>query len=303
VAHNLGSDAWHLATWLDKSQTDDNVHLIKSIRQLATDEYEKARAAISDLHQLTTREAYVYVVAKQLEYAEYQNSILEAIETESLHALQNAALEYGRGLRYRFLDWLLSVKAFLDLTEAQLRRRYGQGSAEFGRFKAATAAEYDSSFSYRFIYRLRNFAQHSAFPPLDGRIRGEVDEETDEARRWLELYLNRDKLLEQWSEWGPLKQELDALPQEIPVDEHMASAMDSITRVAAAIREIDFPILKRAAEIINALWDEARQQPGSPLIGKFNPETPSELLSWVWLFHVRVGEESEAGRNAGAGRS
>jgi hypothetical protein len=290
--------SWHLATWVDKTETEDGIHLIRSVRQLDTDEYVTARNAISELHQFTLREAFVFVIDNQLEYQNYETSIWSSLESEPLHALQRMAPEYGGGLRNRFLNWLLSVKAFLDLTETQLKRRYGEESEEFSRFKQATKKEYDSNFSYRFVYRLRNFAQHSAFPPLEGRIKGEVEEETGETYRWLELYLDKDKLLDQWTGWGPLRRELEAFPTEIPVDDHIEAAMASLTQVAAVVREIDFPALKGAAEIVNALCNEASRQSGTPILAKMDPENPEEILSWHWLFRVKVGEAATAGEQA-----
>jgi hypothetical protein len=283
---------WHLGTWLDKSQTEDGVHLIRSVRELRAEEYEETRSAIGELHQLTLREAFVHLVGNRLDYERYEASIWEDLGNLPLYELQTRARSYGEGLRSRFLNWLLSVKAFLDLTQAQLTRRYGAGSDELTRFEQATKSEYDSHFSYRFIYKLRNFAQHSAFPPLEGRVRVEVDDETDESVRWLELYLDRDKLLDQWSEWTSLKEELQLLPAEIPVDEHMESAMDSITKIAAIVREIDYPALKEAGAIVNALWDEATVQAGTPFIGKIDPTNPAEIISPIWLFKVRFGEEA-----------
>ena len=73
--------------------------------------------------------------------------------------------------------WFHSRSGSVDCADGKhqaepLNRRYSADSPEFARFKEATHEEHDSNFSYRFMYKLRNFAQHSAFPPLEGRIGG-----------------------------------------------------------------------------------------------------------------------------------
>lgn len=291
VTEKRSEPSYHLATWLGKEETEDGTHYIQSVRKLMPAEYESARGALGELMQFDAQEAFTYVTENAVEYSDYEEAVWDSLASEPISNLQQLAPEYGGGLRNRFLNWLLSVKAFLDLTEAQLNRRYGKGSEELMHFKQATAVEYDSHFSYRFIYRLRNFAQHSAFPPLEGAIHGAVEETADgEASvRWIELYLSRDKLLSQWDGWGPQGDEVRALPPEIPVDEHMNAAMESLTRIAAAVRQVDLPGLKTAAAVVNALWEEASKQRGAPMIGRFDPDNPTETLSWLWLVRTSFG--------------
>ena len=104
----------------------------------------------------------------------------------------------------------------------------------------------------------------------------------------MELYIDKEKLLDQWRKWGSLAQELDMLPNEIPVDDHIEGGMRSLTRLAAVVREIDFPALKRAAEVVNSLYEEAGGKEGAPLMAKFDPNTPGEVLSLRWLFRVQT---------------
>ncbi|MEX6095563.1 hypothetical protein, partial [Morganella morganii] len=63
-------------------------------------------------------------------------------------------------LNTRILNYMMSVKTLLDHMETKINRRYGEASTEFVEFKALTANEFDSKFSYRFMYKLRNFVQH-----------------------------------------------------------------------------------------------------------------------------------------------
>ncbi|MFB6730318.1 hypothetical protein ACFCVW_17525, partial [Bacillus mobilis] len=59
-------------------------------------------------------------------------------------------------------NYLSSYKAFLDRWETFIKRH---GSPEFiDYFKGSVSTVYDNYFEYRFIYNLRNYAQHAGFP-------------------------------------------------------------------------------------------------------------------------------------------
>jgi hypothetical protein len=62
------------------------------------------------------------------------------------------------------MNLLTAVRTFLDHTERNLTHRHGKDSEQFQAFKKATAEAYDSSFAYRFLYKLRNYVQHRGMP-------------------------------------------------------------------------------------------------------------------------------------------
>lgn len=56
-------------------------------------------------------------------------------------------------------------KSFIDLMTDCMKRSYGSDSAEYIKFMdECVTKEYDDSFSYRFLLRLRNFSQHCHIP-------------------------------------------------------------------------------------------------------------------------------------------
>lgn len=63
------------------------------------------------------------------------------------------------------LNALTSFKAFIDQTEASYKREFGATSAEFDDFKSLQRQAFDTSFEYRFFYKLRNYCQHVGMPP------------------------------------------------------------------------------------------------------------------------------------------
>lgn len=61
-------------------------------------------------------------------------------------------------------NFLSSTTAFLDQTRTQLSRVHGEDSPELNAWNIKRNNLHASSFSYRFLYQLRNFAQHSSLP-------------------------------------------------------------------------------------------------------------------------------------------
>lgn len=103
------------------------------------------------------------------------------------------------------LGFLGSVRTFLDHAGTSISRRYGKGSEEFLYFKALTAYQFDNVFSYRFLYKLRNYTQHCGMPPVSFTVNIIPGDELDIVPRF-----SRRGLLESYSEWGAsLKKELE----------------------------------------------------------------------------------------------
>jgi len=67
-------------------------------------------------------------------------------------------------LNRRLSNLLSSIRLFLDHSEFAFKRKYGKKSEEVEAFKKYASEKYDSSFSYRFVYKLRNYVQHCGIP-------------------------------------------------------------------------------------------------------------------------------------------
>jgi hypothetical protein len=60
------------------------------------------------------------------------------------------------------LDFLFAVRTYLDHSERRAKHEADPDVADD--FKRLTGKFYDEIFSFRFMYRLRNFAQHCGMP-------------------------------------------------------------------------------------------------------------------------------------------
>lgn len=103
------------------------------------------------------------------------------------------------------INYLSSMKMFVDHTEIKFKKSYGAKSDIFKKWKALTSTEYDKHFAYRFLYKLRNYTQHIGFP-IDSVSVHHVDRE----KRVIIPYFVRDKLLESSFDWDSrLKKDLN----------------------------------------------------------------------------------------------
>ncbi|EMV1559988.1 hypothetical protein AABV68_001248 [Enterobacter ludwigii] len=131
-------------------------------------------------------------------------------------------------LNTRILNYMMSVKTLLDHMETSINRRYGEDSMEFVEFKALTANEFDNKFSYRFMYKLRNFVQHCGMPPLSYTISKSLDETSSTMSIELIVYFMRNELIRGFSKWGALVKaeltQMDELFSIMPIfNEHINS--------------------------------------------------------------------------------
>lgn len=95
----------------------------------------------------------------------------------------------------RVMAFLSSVRSFLDHTTVHLRRQHGEASQEFSAFKAMTGDLFESHFSYRFLDKLRNMAQHVAFPISVVNLSMTSSGTHEGLRAQVNLTLDRDRLL------------------------------------------------------------------------------------------------------------
>ena len=109
------------------------------------------------------------------------------------HVIQG---EISNRVNGKLRNFFSEFRPFLDYMETYLNTQYGNDSKEFKDFKAACSSEYDSSVSYRFVYKLRSYGQHSGAPINNVSITsGDFDPALGDFRNHLLLEIDRDGLL------------------------------------------------------------------------------------------------------------
>src|ERR1035441_1881680 len=86
------------------------------------------------------------------------------------------------------LNWLNSIRLFDDHNRARIVRTYGDPSPELDAFMAARATIYDEVPGYRFMFEMRNYAQHCGVVPVQAQIHQNASGNT------LDLHFDRDQL-------------------------------------------------------------------------------------------------------------
>jgi hypothetical protein len=113
-------------------------------------------------------------------------------------------------------NFLSSTSAFLAQTETQLRRVYGSDSLELNIWNEKRHVLYDNNFSYRFLYELRNFAQHCSLPFSSIKLAGERASENAPILFKINAMILRDALFEVGFNWkNSVEVEIRKQPTEI----------------------------------------------------------------------------------------
>jgi len=134
------------------------------------------------------------------------------------------------------LNVLSSVRFYLDYMDHRLKESFGKTSAIVANFKTYLSTEYDNNFSYRFIYHLRNYAQHKGFliNELDfGQSPGK--ENQFQINYFLNVHISRSELLKDTEFKKELKPEIENLPEKTSIMEHVVNCMKSIEKIHGLI--------------------------------------------------------------------
>jgi len=148
------------------------------------------------------------------------------------------------------INWLTSFRLHLDYAETQLKRHFGDDSEQVKTFETRTHLAFDSDPGYRFIYKFRNYVQHCG-PPITALSlhRAENDQSNPFVKQVALFLLDRDALLSDYKEWGPVRADLLVMDKQIELRPLAEKAMSQL-------REIDLVLLDIAiAEGARTIYD------------------------------------------------
>lgn len=165
-----------------------------------------------------------------------------------------------------FLNLLASIRSYLDFMDRLMKRRFGRQSEPVRRFRTRCSQEYDSNLSYRFLYKLRNYAQHKGFPI--GRIswgQRPSDGETSTPEVYLDVFIVRDEIQSDF-DWGSMTQEVARLPELIDPAPHTISMMESLSAIHLHCIQELFDTLEDAAQMIVRFGERLSDRSGQPAV-------------------------------------
>ncbi len=239
---------------------------IRAIRELSDTEFREYERAASKLGQyMIDQELFVMV---QSNYGDFQSVLQQTLgeyiqKPSYLPPMETLIFRVDRSL----LNFLLALRIFLDHSRFNLNKRYGGHSERVREFEKACTNEYEHFFSYRFIYKLRNYAQHCGMPVGEMELASTLeDPATGRVTRSLAVYFDRDGLLSEYDSWGKLKQEIQTLPAKFEINSHVAQAMECIKRINLNLIKNDLREIVESAQIVQNLAAPLKHESGRPCI-------------------------------------
>ncbi|RSU72087.1 hypothetical protein BRX37_19935 [Sphingomonas sp. S-NIH.Pt3_0716] len=165
-----------------------------------------------------------------------------------------AGVDANANAQRRVGNFLGAASAFRDRSKTRLSKDFGKDSTQEAAFKAATSHWFDTSFAYRCLYQLRNFAQHHELPisfvPITAD-RGGDGQMT--ARVRLQLFpatLAASDLVNK-----KVRAELAALPSDpLDLSELAVGYMDALDGLMALVLGLYAPQLEEMAHYAAALY-------------------------------------------------
>ncbi|RRS00181.1 hypothetical protein [Glycomyces terrestris] len=230
------------------STTSDGSHQLSGVKEVTETQYIHLKDRFSLFTRIDLRHMYKSTVNNygKLHALDsflgnlYQNPIAR----RNLNS-QESAFQYMNSL----MNWLNSVRIFVDHELTYYSRRFGKESSQLLAFKKATATQFDNNIAYRFMYKFRNYTTHCGLPLGNVTLgRKYTSNNVEGARESISFNLKKATLLEEFQEWGAVvKKDLISMEDEIEIFPLVRECMVSVHSLMRKVIEIDFLSAKSAA--------------------------------------------------------
>jgi len=242
---------------------------IVGVRNLSQEDFAEYKKASSELEKyMLSGQLFSITLLNHDDFVETIRSYLEALSTDQdigKHNLDRFVLNLNR----KILNYLCSARTFLDHNETELKRSFGKSEVEF--FKTICSEHFDNSFAYRFLYKLRNYAQHCGMPVGNFIIESEKDPTSETGKRvTVSLLFDRDKLLKRFDRWGaPLKKEISEMHPYFDVAPLLEEMMYRLGDIHLSLIRKLFPNIQAEALLIKQMASEVGEEHGRVIIFDF----------------------------------
>lgn len=177
---------------------------------------------LAELHEIVSVVFKLQPIIFSLDIVErnYQE-ILDSIENyrarlggveQGLPVGVSIALDGFISVSQKVTNFLSSTSSFLAQTEKQLQHIHGKDSHEINSWNENRNNLHAAYFSYRFLYELRNFAQHRSIPLSNLNITGVRPSDELSMVFKIGVQILRDGLLGDGYKWGKLQAEIQHQP-------------------------------------------------------------------------------------------
>jgi len=209
------------------SDDGSSIHMADSITD---DQHKLLLDSIADLHHFeNNKRLFEIAFQNKNEFVDTLNRDIKQMILSSLSISGDKKTYYKNHLNFNrlFLNYLSSIKTFIDHNDTNIKRRYGKDSDEVKEFTKITNYYFDNSFAYRFFSKLRNYAQHCGMPLQEFAISVTRTEENGYVGS-SELGFSPKDLLENFDDWGRIvKEDLKKRSSNFP----LAPLVEEMTQV------------------------------------------------------------------------
>jgi hypothetical protein len=206
--------------------------VLKSVRVLSKNEFDGYREMIRIITKLDQEDGLFKIL--RVNYLEFKDSLSDHV-TNYVHSGNKGDYLYKIipfDLNRLIMNFLSSVRMFVDHTETRLKHEYGRASDEVKFWELETKTSSDKSFAYRFLWKLRNYAQHLGIPAGSINLNSRLSADSTPHYELL-LSLQRDTLL-QYNRWGSqVTEELSRKPPTFDI----IPLIDELFEILSAMHE------------------------------------------------------------------
>lgn len=243
--------------------------------EVSADEFQRYQNAIQAYRSVVERPAYELLCRSWDRLTSMRNMYMNLGRLGGQLGLVDKRT-VAVGFMGEVTTWLAVSRLYLESQRDMITRHYGKESQQLSRYRQVTRAVFDSNDGYRFLYNLRDYAQHCG-PPLGGLTLTAGEDGTTR----LELYLSRSDLLLASFQWSKhAKQLLDDWPEEVLLLPLIAEAMEGFQQVED---EVLRTLMERCGALIEVMNDgidrvTAALSEGHPAISRLPDENSRNLL-------------------------
>ncbi|OLS58816.1 hypothetical protein PSEMO_61770 [Pseudomonas putida] len=171
----------------------------KFVRDLSVDEYELYRRHAAIIRKFSKDHELFRLVVRAFEaYERFMKNAVEAVRSNA-ELNQEALVDYSFEPGALILEFLNTSRIFVDHFRLKIIRAFGECSAELTSHVDLLGSEFDKYFSYRLLYKLRNYTTHCGLPLLHFQLKRVPGEHAS-----LIVTMEPGELLDSFDGWGKI---------------------------------------------------------------------------------------------------
>jgi hypothetical protein len=248
---------------------------IRAVRMLSPEEARQYREAVEHLVEFRdSRDLLPLVQGNFTELSQLGHALRTRAWAKVLEAAQKREVQMH--VQRLLVNFLTSMRLFVDHTQTRLTRRYGTDSEQMLVFKGATGRAFDTFPEYRLCYKLRNYVQHCRMPVWVGQhSRLEGTESVHEVT----IRCSPEQLLATYGEWGKVKADLAVAGEQIDLLNATRTALVALKEIDREVTDSERSVLLKSGGSIAELLLEVARGDTTAAVGAVKHKPPLTTLN------------------------